>query len=435
MNVRRQPLLNTASVGIAVVLAVLAAGCDDGGSAPGSPPATGFSNDLTFAAPPSGADPARGRAVFGIAADGVSGDSSQALFTGFSAEAGQMITSNGRTCFSCHRPGANFMLNPLLPLDEHLAADDPVIDPNAVLADSAGNPDAPQLLNDFGLVLIRPHRFDRPPSDPYFQAFAWRKVPTNFNTALQHGFLFDLRTADLQHTDLGAAMAHTQDINLNHDDMIPAQAMADLSAFQMTLFTDPTLRSLAVGPSDPGFAELAADPYATVPVQTDQEARGERVFDRSCFPCHDLPNVFGNRAHRISGSEVPVGTGFNIGVAEANLLNLDFRDFDPQTGTKHVVVLPLTASDGSTVEMPVTTDPGLGLITGRLDDLAKFKVPQLRNLRFGAPYFHDCSAADLPAVINFLNSAAYNQSPDGQRYPISLNDQERADLLAFLLLL
>ena len=82
--------------------------------------------------------------------------------------------------------------------------------------------------------------------------------------------------------------------------------------------------------------------------------------------------------------------------------------------------------------MPLAQDPGLALITGKLEDLGKFKVPQLRNLRLGKPYFHDCSAPDLQAVIDYFNSPAYNNSPDGQLYPISLTVEEQADLLAFL---
>jgi hypothetical protein len=412
---------------------VFAGGC--GGEVGTQQTSDGFSDTLVFNQAPAGTDAVHGRAVFGIAADGVSGDSSQALFVGFSNEAGQEITSNGRSCFTCHRPEANFMLNPLLPLDQHIPADDPLIAPDAVLADSDGNPDAPALLNDFGLILIRPNRFNFGAGDPRFQAIAWRKVPTNLNTVFAHGFLHDLRTADIESTDLGAAMSHTQNLNLNHDDMIPAQDMQDLAAFQFTLFTDPALQSLAAGPSDPGYQRLADEPFATVPVSTEQEHRGEQVFQENCFPCHNVPNVFNNRSHRGPALGIPVGEGFNIGVAEANMLHLDFRNFDPQTGEKQVVNLPLVNAEGRTVVVALTQDPGLALITGRLEDLGKFKVPQLRNLRLGQPYFHDCSAANLQAVIAYFNSPAYNNSPDGQRYPISLSAEEQSDLLAFLNLL
>jgi len=415
-----------------LLIGLALAGCGDGSPSQG---AGGFSDELTFNRQPLGADADRGRAVFGIAADGIHGDPSQALFVGRSTEAGADITSNGRTCFTCHRPEANFMINPLLPFDQHLAPDDPLIRPDAIVADSGGNPDAPQLLNDFGLVLIRPHRFDAPPSDPRFRAFGFRKSMTNLNTVFGHGFLNDLRTADLPSTDLGAVMSHTQNLDAKHDDMIPAQTMDDLAAFQFTLFTKPELRGLAAGPSDPDFQRLAREPFVTVPVRTAAERHGQAVFQRDCFPCHNVPNVFNNRAHRDPAAGVPVGEGLKIGVAEVNTLGLDFRDFDARSGEKHVVDLPLVDDEGRTVIVSLNQDPGLALITGRLADLGKFKVPQLRNLRIGKPYFHDCSAPDLDAVIAYFNSSAYNESADGRRFSIHMTDDEKADLMTFLLLL
>lgn len=422
----------------AILLLVLLASACGGGAAQapnGPPPADGFSYELSFNRAPDDGDPARGQAVFGIAPDGTSGDDTDALFTGFSPKAGVEITANGRTCFSCHRPEANFMINPLLPLDQHLPPDDALVLESAVVADSGGNPDAPRLLNDFGLVLIRPHRFKYPADDPRHQAFGWRKSLSNLNLVFARGFLHDLRTVDLPATDVGAAMSHTQDLDLDHDDMIPVQAMHDLAAFQLTLLTDPALRPLADGPGSPGYQALVDDPYATVPIRTEEERRGRDVFQRDCFGCHDVPNVFNNRAHRDPVAEAPIGQGFNIGVAEANLLGLDFRNFDPATGIKHIVELPLKNEHGETVVVPLQQDPGMALITGRVEDLGRFKVPQLRNLRLGKPYFHDCSVPDLPSVIAYFNSPLYNDSVDGRRFPIAMTEQEQADLLAFLLLL
>ena len=418
-----------------IVVAALASSCGGGGGGDGGvapPPADGFSRELVFSPPPPDGDPVRGQAVFGIAADGIHGDDSQALFTGFSEKAGVEITANGRTCFSCHRPEANFMLNPLLPLDEHLEPDDALIRSDAVLADSAGNPDAPRLLNEFGLILIRPHRFKLPASDPRHQAFAWRKVPTNLNVVFARGFLNDLRGIDLPRTDLGASMSHTQNLDLDHDDMIPLQAMHDLAAFQATLLTDPALAPLAGGPGTPGYQTLVDDPFATVPVQSDAERRGRDVFARDCFGCHDVPNVFNNRAHRDPSAGAPIGQGFDIGVAQANLLGLDFRNFDASTGQRTVVELTLGTDDGATVVVPLDQDPGMALITGRFEDLGRFKVPQLRNLRFGKPYFHDGSVPDLEGVVAYFNSPLYNESADGRRFPIAMTAQEQADLLAFL---
>jgi hypothetical protein len=415
--------------------ACLAGGCDVPGSPPGGP-APVMSPLPTNRVASSTADPARGRAVFGIAADGVGPDATLALFSGFSQKAGRTIGTNGRTCFSCHRPEANFMLNPLLPLARHLRSDDPLIRPDAVVADSGGHPDAARLLDAFGLILIRPHRFaGLRADDPRGHAFGWRKVPTTFNVAFANGFLADLRMNVLTGADTGAAMSHTQDHDKPFDDIIDPRMMEDLAAFQFTLFAPPELSALADGPVNPDFARLAADPFSSVPVRNEQERRGRDVFRASCLPCHDTPNVFGNATRRRDANDAPMGQGFNIGVAEANMLGLDFRRFDPATGARGVVELPLVDPRGETVTMPLRQDPGLALITGKLEDRGKFKVPQLRNLRRSAPYFHDCSAPDLRAVIDYFNSAFYNTSPDGRRFPISLDRRQANDLHAFLLLL
>ena len=77
-------------------------------------------------------------------------------------------------------------------------------------------------------------------------------------------------------------------------------------------------------------------------------------------------------------------------------------------------------------------DPGVASTTARLEDLHRFKVPGLRNLSRLAPYFHDNSAATLEDVVDYFNSPTYNDSIDGQRYPISLSSRQRNDLVAFL---
>jgi cytochrome c peroxidase len=69
-----------------------------------------------------------------------------------------------------------------------------------------------------------------------------------------------------------------------------------------------------------------------------------------------------------------------------------------------------------------TNDPGLALITGRCADAGKLTVPQLRGLASRAPYFHDGSAATLPAVVGFCR----------KRFGIPLTDQDARDLASFL---
>jgi cytochrome c peroxidase len=74
---------------------------------------------------------------------------------------------------------------------------------------------------------------------------------------------------------------------------------------------------------------------------------------------------------------------------------------------------------GKTIQV---TDPGRGLISGKFKDLGKTKGPNLRSLATRAPYFHNGSAKDLNAVVDFYD----------KRFTINFTDQEKADLVAFL---
>ena len=69
-----------------------------------------------------------------------------------------------------------------------------------------------------------------------------------------------------------------------------------------------------------------------------------------------------------------------------------------------------------------TTDPGRALLTGRCNDIGKFKGPILRALAARAPYFHDGSAAGLADLIEFYDT----------RVEIGLTAGEKTDLRAFL---
>jgi hypothetical protein len=121
-------------------------------------------------------------------------------------------------------------------------------------------------------------------------------------------------------------------------------------------------------------------------------------FTGTCTTCHDTPNA-GNHSVR-----APLDLGLT-GAAR--------RTADMPLYTLRRI------STGETIQ---TTDPGRAMITGRWDDIGKFKGPILRALAARAPYFHNGSAASLDDVIDFYES----------RFHLALTPQERSDLLAFL---
>ena len=122
------------------------------------------------------------------------------------------------------------------------------------------------------------------------------------------------------------------------------------------------------------------------------------VVNGSCTTCHDAPNA----------GDHSVPAPLNIGLADASRRTPD---------------MPLyTLRNKTTGELKQTTDPGRALITGRWKDIGRFKGPILRGLSARARYFHNGSAADLSAVIDFYD----------QRFGIGFTEQEKSDLLAFL---
>ena len=69
-----------------------------------------------------------------------------------------------------------------------------------------------------------------------------------------------------------------------------------------------------------------------------------------------------------------------------------------------------------------TTDPGRALISGKWNDIGRFKGPILRALATRAPYFHNGFARDLNEAVEFYDT----------RFGMGLAASEKADLVAFL---
>jgi len=78
-------------------------------------------------------------------------------------------------------------------------------------------------------------------------------------------------------------------------------------------------------------------------------------------------------------------------------------------------------------------DSGRMLVTENPIDLGKFKVPSLRNVALTAPYMHDGSLATLEDVLaHYVAGGKVNMNIDPLMHPLNLDEQEQADLIAFL---
>jgi cytochrome c peroxidase len=81
----------------------------------------------------------------------------------------------------------------------------------------------------------------------------------------------------------------------------------------------------------------------------------------------------------------------------------------------------------------VDIDVGEARVTGRIDDIWKFKTRDLRNLRYRSSFMHDGSLDSIDDVVNYYNKGGF-ASPllDPLIWPRRLSKDERQDLIDFL---
>jgi hypothetical protein len=141
---------------------------------------------------------------------------------------------------------------------------------------------------------------------------------------------------------------------------------------------------------------------------------GVAVVIGTCTTCHDTPHA----------GDHSVPAPLDIGISAPPISLADGGDgvhnqFGLPVGDMPVYTLRTKKGPH---EIKIVTDPGRALITGRWNDVGRFKGPILRGLAGRAPYFHNGSAATLAEVVNFYD----------RRFELSLSEQQKADLTAFL---
>ena len=87
-------------------------------------------------------------------------------------------------------------------------------------------------------------------------------------------------------------------------------------------------------------------------------------------------------------------------------------------------------NNGLYLEYP---DMGRFRLTGEEQDLAKFKVPSLRNVELTAPYMHDGSMSSLEEVVHHYNSGGEDHpNKNNLIKPLGLSKNEESELVSFL---
>lgn len=148
-----------------------------------------------------------------------------------------------------------------------------------------------------------------------------------------------------------------------------------------------------------------------------QEMRGKDLFfgeKAECFHCHGSFNFNDQTVHANSRE---VETPFH----NTGLYNVDGKGAYPEASR------------------------GIIEVTGKPDDMGRYRAPSLRNVEVTAPYMHDGSIATLKEVVATYAAGGRNiahgaNAGDGRRNPykselignIDLSAQEQDDLVAFL---
>lgn len=226
-----------------------------------------------------------------------------------------------------------------------------------------------------------------------------RNTPPVLNMKNRPYFFWDGRAASLEQQSL-MPISHPDEMGLPVKEAVARlnknKTYRDL--FLKTFGSVPTAANLAAAfaafektlETDSSRFDLSFDDST---LMTEQEERGRKLFvseKTKCFDCH--------RRQDFTTDEF-----FNIGLYDGNQLN----------------------------------DPGRFKITGKKEDLGKFKTPGLRNVAVTAPYMHNGMFKTLEEVVEYYNNpGAFVLNPINidkrLEVPLGLTRQEKADLVAFL---
>jgi len=393
------------------------------------------------------------------------------------------LGTNGRSCFSCHRPADGWSLTPesVRRRFEESRGLDPVFRTNdgsncqgADVSTVGKRRSAYSQLLNKGLIRVG---IDVPASaefviesvdDPYHcgapltTASMYRRPLPSTNLRFLSAVMWDGREStpttsvldDLAHQSNDATLGHAQAVL----DLTPQERQA-IVAFETGLFTaqvwdrdagllrdDGALGGPVALSQQPFFIGIN-DPVGLNPTNVSFDPRAFTIFtawsaqqDRARRAIARGQEIFNTKPIVLSGVAGLNGQTFSNGVTlPASFTGTCTTCHDSPNAGNHSVKAPLniglTDASRRTPDMPLytlrrlsngdiatTTDPGRAMITGRWADIGKFKGPVLRALASRAPYFHNGSAASLDAVLDFYDS----------RFNIGLTAQERADLIAFL---
>jgi len=219
-----------------------------------------------------------------------------------------------------------------------------------------------------------------------------RNSPTVINAAYLPVMFWDGRAASLEEQALGPIenpieMGHKMELLLDNLKEVPEYQ----KRFQEVFGTEVTQDGIAKAIAAFERTVLSGNSAYDRGVLDEQQKRGQELFEGKgeCSTCH-APPVFSN------------GKYYNAGVS-------------------------------SQKENP---DPGRKKVTGKDEDMGKFRVPHLRNVADTGPYFHDGSVERLQDAVRLMATGGVDNPNLSSTFKglkdAKLTDEEIADLTAFL---
>jgi hypothetical protein len=375
------------------------------------------------------------------------------------------LGTNGRACVTCHVPTEGWSVTPAgvrarfrttEGLDPIFRTNDGSTSPQADVTTLAARRVAYALLLSKGLIRVglpMPEGADftlESVDDPYGFASAaelslFRRPLPSANLTFLSTVMWDGRETFPGRTMMFNLKDQANAATVGHAQGAPLEQSVrkSIARFELRLFTaqtsDEAAQSLLVVGAEGGPRTLSTQPYYPG-INSSQDptgapptalaftlfdawatargaygpsrqaiARGQQIFNTrtftarasTCSSCHNAPNAGSNSTALL----------FDIGVSAE------------QRRTPDLPLYTFRCVSGALAgQTRVTTDPGLALISGRCQDIGKFKVPALRGLAGRRPYFHNGSAATLDDVVTFYDL----------HFDIGFTPTERADLAAFL---
>ena len=264
-----------------------------------------------------------------------------------------------------------------------------------------------------------------PLSFGYAGAVHWRNTPTIINSAFHPKLDWDGKALRL---DIQAQGAMKGAVAMNMDPVMVEERLRQIPEYVKRFddvfgpggswFEDAS-RAIAIFQSTILSTNVPFDRFmeGDESALSESEKRGFKLFTTTagCSACHRGRLFTDEDFH---GLGVPTPEQFSSDAIRQITLNYQLR----------------ARGVSEEVYRTATDDPGLYLVTKIDTDFGQFRTPMLRELGQTAPYMHNGAFATLEEVIDFYNSGG-GESPnlDPLLRPLGLTDQNKSDLIAFLM--